>query len=299
MDATDGTMSSSTAIGEKLHQGSLKNCASQLELTSCLRSIIQDAMVTFSLHYVSYWNEWKNFDILTNEYRTRETEQLFHRTLCLIPVLPFEELILHRGDIARKARDLQAGVNLHVQFPFFSLLSASLVQALECTLQKNVNNISPNQPIFAQNPQNLLQETMSFLEEESVDTSIALDTLVSVMDQEPHNSTMLYDRYLSQYITWKLCIPLDSVAAKWFRDALKDDSAGETRNLLWVHVCARRYEMELLRVASAEGARLQESRGNALPNPYPQTNSFEISSAFALKLEGTKLVDKSVTWFFT
>ena len=230
--------------------GSLANGGSQLSLTSCLKGILQDTMGTFLLYYISYLNEWKNVDLLTT-CRSDETDELFDHMLQFIPVLPFDELVPVDGDNEKTRRDLPQISDLQATFPFFSLISASLDKVVICALPNDCSETSQDANL-CKSPHDILEQAMSALKGSH---NIALMTIEHVERQCSTKSTSLYDRYLNQFITWKLCLPIDSIPAKWFRDVLyRHDYNGSNQHctsLLWVHVCARVYEMELIRVPSS------------------------------------------------
>ena len=274
---------------------SLKKGTSQLGLVRCLQSVTQDAMRTFFLDYLLRLNEWRNFDLLLHSsgHCDPAVESLFFTILDQIPSLPFDELVLHQVDTTRKLRELPLSSKLDVKFPFFSLITKLLDEIVDCALMKygDENNV------IALEVKDILEYSMILLRENSVDqmySGIILKIVETVLSQEiGEKDISLFQIYLDQFLTWKLCCDLNSLPSKWFIDKLHRDEAISgnlsSKNLVTIHIAAKKYEMSLIRLSSMnEGAFWSD-----LTHEFHQTGRIKSD----LPLPGLELVTLLCSWF--
>ncbi len=249
----------SAALKEATHN--IKQGNSQLPITAYLRSFLHDAMHQYLMYFLVLMNEWKNFDVLDDDEKDSNIKMFFHDVLFQLPSLPFKEMVLHR--VGRpEMKELPAASTTKPLFPFFSQVSETLDQVVESTLHSLIckesdvllSNISYGQ---------ILGQAMALLSEAN-SNEIATDTnffchkmsnvvlfcLKRISEGEDKPGS-LYHKYLEQYMGWKLCCDLDSVAAKWFQNTLKrisESIEGNGLNIILIHIVARRHEMEILRL---------------------------------------------------
>ena len=275
---------------------SLKKGTSQLGLTRCLQSIMQDTMKFFFLDYLLRLNEWRNFDLLLDSsgLLCHPVESLLFVILDQIPSLPFDELVLHQVDPTRKLRELPFSLTLDVKFPFFSLINKLLDEIVDCALMKYV---SDEDDVVSLEVKDILEHSMVLLRENSVDqmySGIILKTVEIVLAQEvQEQENSLFLIYLDQFLTWKLCCAPNSLASKWFIDKLNFDEAvigsSSHKNLLTIHIAAKKYEMSLIRLSSMhEGAFWSD-----LTNELDQTSTPKSD----LPLPGLEVVRLLCSWF--
>ena len=147
----------------------------------------------------------------------------------------------------------------------------------------------------------MLQKAMNSLQGMSIETlsRVAHKTILFV-----NQSETLYHRYLEQFFQWILLCSPHSIIAQWFQDKLQMERLLEplkSWNLLMIHITARKYEMELMRLSSFSHQipllhealdmmqkLTQDKKCTADAKPYP---------SFAL--EGSILFDAAVEWFVT
>ena len=233
---------------------------SQLPLTVCLKSILQDAMYQFITYFLVEMNKWRNLDILYTTSGSLETTILFREILLRLPSLPFEELILHRS-CRPQMTDLPKTCS-PLLFPFFYQISTFLDQVVE-----NVMSMSEDSTFISkQSDEAIVNDVMLLLSDAENDRGIfyhVLDygmidivtlCLETIGAEDYTRDDSLFKRYLSQYITWKLCCNLDSIVSTWFQNLVKYQISSQPMNgynssLIFVHVLARRYEIEIVRLA--------------------------------------------------
>ena len=277
---------------------SLKKGTSQLGLTRCLQSIMKDTMRFFCLHYFLQLNDWRNFDLLLlDPSRSASTEALFHNILTQIPVLPFEELILHQVDLTQKLRELPSSKVLEVKFPFFLMISTLLDEVVECTLMEHDTQAAS---ILSMNTRIIFHDAMTMLRKNAADemySDIALKTTDTVLTQTPKaNEKSLYENYFEQFLTWRLCCAPSSMKAKWFIDKLHQEEANECameNNLLLIHIAAKKYEMALVRLTSTSvGLYL----GNLTTNLQRSSGESTLQDS-DIPLPGLEVVRTMCSWF--
>ena len=275
---------------------SLKKGTSQLGLTRCLQSIMKDAMRNFCQHYLLQLNEWRNLDLLLLDPSPGESiEALFHNILVQIPGLPFAELILHQVDLSQKLREIPSTPGLEVTFPFFLMISTLLDEVVECTLMKYDTQ---SDSILSLNVLTIFHDAMTLLRKNAADekySDITLKTVETVLSQMPNaTEKSLFEHYLEQFLTWKLCCTPGSLAARWFIDKLDQDEANTMKkNLLWIHIAAKKFEMSLIRLTSTSAGlfwgdlmtNLQRSR---VKSTTPDSD---------LPLRGFEVVRSLCSWF--
>lgn len=236
----------------------LKKGTTQLGLTRCLHSIMKDAMRTFCLYYLQHLNQWRNFDLLLSTDPCKSVDTLLNEILVEIPGLPFAELILQQSDQTAgqgTLKDLPRSPTLEVNFPFFLMISRLLDEILECALMSNDD--SQNGQVFTQDVASILYKAMAILRTNGTGANFGHIALKVVTIVSSHTSEIegesLFKLYLKQFIGWRLCCKETSLAAIWFVKRLEQEDTDKesTNNLLRIHVAAKRYEMSLIRLATA------------------------------------------------
>ena len=210
-------------------------------------------MRKFFFYNILLLNEWKNFDLLRSHNRPNDLDALFCEILDMIPVLPFEELILHQVDFSRGLKPLPTSLQLEVKFPFFSLICTYLEHLIEDTMRNSTLDNETNLSLkVAESTMNEAMDRLRKNANESKNSEIVLMVVERVMrEQFQETEEIFFGRYLNQFILWTLGYSLESFAAKWFSNQMK----GSSHNLLLIHISAIRYKMELIRL-SQNGATL-------------------------------------------
>eukprot|EP00979_Chaetoceros_neogracilis_P011770 scaffold2972_cov257-Chaetoceros_neogracile.AAC.18 len=232
---------------------SLRKGTSMLGLTRCLKTIIRDIMHKFFLHYMLLLNEWKNLDLLQSSCQSDNLNALFCDILRKIPVLPFEELVLHQIDLFCGLKSLpllsSSHIKLEAKFPFFSLVCTLLNSVVEDSFKNTILDCETD--LFV-DEESIINDAMDRLRENRID-SMNSEIVLMVIDKAMRSKfigtgTALFDMYLDQFICWTLGYSLDSFAAKWFKEKFD----GPQQNLLIIHICAIRYKMELIRLNASK-----------------------------------------------
>ena len=235
---------------------SIDHDKSQLPITSCLCSILQDSMHQFLSSILIEMNTWKNFDILTDMYAERtEVRRFFWDILRKLPSLPFEELLLHRIAKPRMTRLPSSSFDVLPQFPFFHQISTFIEQVV-----KHAIITKKHATISELNHEEILVDAMLILSDldqddlaETVRNHGFKDIIFFCLETVDEDDA-LYEHYLDQYISWKLLCMSDSAVAVWFQNLLRHTLSTTIRTtgskVILIHVLAHLHEIEILHLAS-------------------------------------------------
>lgn len=234
---------------------SLMDGTSQLSMSLSLRGVFQETLCTFLTSLLTEMNQWKNLDILHDDYGNDATNELFGFVTGILPVMPFEELVLQRHVAAGIQTTISLAV-MHrppVRFPFFYFVSTFLDKIAERAEFLSSGSVVANDSSLAVSETTLMERAHEILYDESSDPTATLQAIQEIVhwvkDELPSERDSLYERYLHNYVTWKLgCDPTDTdVLVNWIRQKVPMSKSGD---IVAIHVIARANEVVLTRIAS-------------------------------------------------
>jgi hypothetical protein len=260
-------MQSSLLSTLKQASESLLHGRTQLSMTSALQSMFQEKINILLASLFSEANQWRNVDILFNSNCSDATDKLFVYILRSLPVTPSDELSLHRnmkGRLHPIPCNISPSCQLSVKFPFFFFVSAFLDQAVDMAEAMMASNsafsVSQLQTdtsakqIFAYAIDILKNDHFDALEKNphlSQNQEIIVQVIDIVEKDESNTAESLFQRYLLQYLQWKLGCAAESmvVVAAWMLAKISDFGESVSNNILSIHIVAKKYELELTRLA--------------------------------------------------
>jgi hypothetical protein len=232
----------------------------QLSMCSSLRSMFQETFNAFFASAFCEINQWRNIDIVLNTASfDNTTEKIFGRILRSLSVVPVDELVLRRN-LKGRLRPIPVGVRENcsgcVLFPFFYLISSSLDKILEMAEAKLHSEHRSSSNEF-----DLMASTMALLQSLSLDPSksstsshihctFVAEVLLMIKNNGLCKEDSLFHRYLSQYTQWKLCCDSGSMIIDWLLYKIAEIGFSDDRNIIIIHIVAKKHGLELIRLAS-------------------------------------------------
>ena len=142
-----------------------------------------------------------------------------------------------------------------VTFPFFSLVSSSLDKLVQSEIKLESVGMLQFKSITE-----IVQTISSILSESNDDELTDATNDASIKSILSHTITYvqasesLFNKYLDQFIGWKLCFELKSIGASWFTERvhmyMKSVSIELKYNIAIIHIISSKYEMELCKLGS-------------------------------------------------
>lgn len=249
----------------------LVNGTTQLSLAMSIHSAMVHIFQSFLSDVLVQANQWKNLDLISSSTSnvlagSPHCLKLFEKVLLQVPTLPTDELILqrHRLSINRLVPLPLTFPNLGApRFPFFQLISSYLDELVEnvfesIALRKYNSSQSLCTPtaseVFEQatvhiNDGNEDLERQERLDRRKVALSV-VDYIVNCRTDSVVSSESPFDVYLLQYTEWKIGCKSSSIIQQWWMIRLQDLD-GAMGNIIAVHVIAKIYQTDIIRIASA------------------------------------------------
>jgi hypothetical protein len=237
----------------------------QLSLSMSIHSVLVQFFQAFLCDVLAQSNEWKNLDLV--EERSTAAAKLFGLVLRGLPVRPFEELVLQRRHSTSTwlvpLPSNRVGSS-EAQFPFFRFISTyndEVVESAHDTLHR-VERADARDEVTMKE---CFQTAFHAIEESGlpvsgIDADIELkkerrklvrSVIAFVQDNtnESKQAHSLFDRYLCQFIEWKVGCVANSAMLQWWSTRLQECGGGHG-NILSIHVVARVEQMNLMKMAS-------------------------------------------------
>lgn len=257
----------------------------QLSLSMSIHSVLLQSFQVFLGATLADANQWSNLDLVNNNDSSPNIRVLELFGLCLrgLPVLPFEELVLQRKQSSySRLRPMPASRHgtAEPQFPFFSFLSSFFDELVESLLEKQARTNGTDKLSVEE----CYRVAVDAIEEESEDdgspsTSASerrslAGSMVRFVSQNSHRGSdiSLFERYLHQFLEWKVGCRADPTILEWFQRRLYNMNA--TGNVVAIHVVARLQQMEVMKVASVVALveTLQEGTEASVSMPNPESS---------------------------
>jgi hypothetical protein len=239
----------------------------QLSMSSALRSMFQEKINILLASFFSDINQWRNVDILFNSNCSDMTDKLFVNILRSLPVTPSDELSLHRnvkGRLHPIPFNISPRCQFSVKFPFFFFVSSFLDQVVEMAEAMKASNSefvvsqlqtdTSGKQILECAIDTLKNDHFGALEKNphlSQNQEIIAQVIDIVKKDKSNTDESLFQRYLSQYLQWKLGCAAESmvVVATWVLNKISDLGESAGNNILSIHIVAKKCELELTRLA--------------------------------------------------
>lgn len=276
----------------KLASEALLQGTTQLSLSMSIHSVLVQSFQAFLGAALADANQWMNLDLVSAS-SDAEVSKLFGIALKSLPVLPLEELILQqRNSSFSRLHPLPPLRSLKAVplFPFFSFLSEYFDELIECILEAH-SHTGAHKRLSVEECFLLAERHLGGASGESKhfkNDNIERQHLVRVMIDfvtedaaKLHQHESLFDRYLTQFVEWKLGQDAFPLLLNWLRKQL--DDVGASKSVLAVHVVARLEQLDVMKVASTAAV-------VASLNEEYVTSSLNLSDMFTVifnTLEGT------------
>jgi hypothetical protein len=248
----------------------------QLSLSMSIHSVLIQTFQAFLGDGVAEINQWMNLDLIGYSSSNRDVLELFGLVLIGLPVLPFEELVLQRNQ-STHSRLMPLPTSrvdaAEVHFPFFYCISVYLDELVESVQASYVREKGPpdaNDDILIGPPStaeclrmamNMLQDGDSYQQvlkggddaaSRNQERRKLAQTVIAFVaanaDAACSGDMSLFDRYLHQFVEWKVGCTANPVLVRWWKGRLEECNG--TASILAIHVVARLEQMDLMRVAS-------------------------------------------------
>lgn len=240
----------------------LLNGTTQLPLCMSIHSTLVQSFQKFLNELIVFCNQWENLDVLFGSESNDSCSALFQKILENSPVLPFEELMLRQS--------YQTGALLcpipatrpqksSAVFPFFFFVSSYLDEHVDGALlrrSKSTDSSSPFQDLsIDEQVRELLDECARSLSQAKETSCVSRSKTIAETIEFVENCYVggsselsLFDRYIVQFIEWKIGGATTPVVLEWWRDRLQSSSAA--RSILCIHVIARVQTKAVMQISS-------------------------------------------------
>jgi hypothetical protein len=248
----------------------------QLSLSMSIHSVLIQTFQAFLGDSLAEANQWMNLDLIGDSSSNRDLLKLFGLVLTGLPVLPFEELVLQRKQSTHSrlmALPTSRVDTAEVHFPFFYFISAYLDELVESVQALYVREKRPPDAyddILIGPPSTVecLRMALDILREGDSRRQVVgggddatsrnqerrklAQTVIAFVaanaDAARSGDMSLFDRYLRQFVEWKVGCNANPVILRWWEGRLEECNG--TASVLAIHVVARLEQMDLMRVAS-------------------------------------------------
>jgi hypothetical protein len=255
----------------------LMSGTTQVSLSMSVHSFLLHLFESFLGNVLCLSNQWKNMDLVKEPCSA--LRGLFAMILRGLPVPPCEEIILQRNQLGLFPLP-QYCRNRRPQFPFFHFVSSFLDELVESvhdalirrTIDSDDNFSLVSSALCFENAMGDLQSDEwrnidGFKSNAAERLKLVRAVVAYVVDhyQASSDVSSLFDRYLHQYIEWKIGCSATEAILPWWTIRIRECGANCLGNILSIHVTARLNEMEAIRIASVL----------ALVESFPSTQNTE------------------------
>jgi hypothetical protein len=248
----------------------------QLSLSMSIHSILIQTFQAFLVDSLAETNQWMNLDLIGDSSINSDVSELFGLVLIGLPILPFEELVLQRKQsIHSRLMPLPASRvdAAKVYFPFFYCISAYLDDLVESVQASYVREKGPPDAyddilVGPPSTAECLQIAMDMLQQDDSHQQVfgggddatsrnqerrklaqtVIAFVATNVDAARSGDMSLFDRYLRQFLEWKVGCIANPVILRWWEGRLEECNG--VASILAIHVVARLEQMDLMRVAS-------------------------------------------------
>ncbi len=270
---------------------------SQLPITVCLQSILQDAMYQFATSFLCQVNKWKNLDILANSNKNVKSQVMFRQILLQLPSPPFEELIVSRAT----KPDMPALPHHFSQcrtgtiFPFFFHISTYIDTVVENVFSEKKETTKLSNANYDMYRNDIMSKLTNCDSNPSSDYSARNMVAACITTLTEDKNLDLYYCYLDQYVVWILGCETSSVTGSWFKalvdELTKSDEIGT--KLVSIHLIHRIHEMKIFHLHSCKDF---PSSFHEILKPCLMNSKDSSTLNYGL-LTGSIILDKFLNWF--
>ena len=236
----------------------------QLSLSMSIQSVLIQSFQVFLGAAMADANQWMNLDLVHDGSSNADVLKLFGLSLQRLPVLPFEELVLQRKQSSfTRLRPLPASRHSTAKphFPFFNFISGYFDELVETAVERHVLTTTTENNLVELSVDECLCAVMDLIEQESGTDGnpVAVDeerrslakSIVHFVSRAPDNDSKglsLFERYLHQFLEWKLGCRADPFILNWLQSRL--DNINAAGNILSIHVITRLEQRDVMKVVS-------------------------------------------------
>jgi hypothetical protein len=236
----------------------------QLSLSMSVHSALVQLFQSFLSEILIQTNQWKNFDLVDD--MVPDVGDLFGLILRSFPVRPYEELSLQRNQSTlTRLSSLPCDETSTIKplFPFFHFVSTYLDHVVD-SAAKAITSMFTSNEYHAMSAESCFQASVTLLQDSlasecgvvtlsKVQESKVVGDVISVVAREstrPANGLSLFDRYLRQFVEWKVGCLANAGLLEWLAGFTTDCGDGSAANILAIHVIFRLKQMDLIKAAS-------------------------------------------------
>jgi hypothetical protein len=248
----------------------------QLSLSMSIHSVLIQTFQAFLGDSLAETNQWMNLDLIGDSSINSDVSKLFGLVLIGLPVLPFEELVLQqKQSIHSRLMPLPTSRvdAAKVHFPFFCCISAYLDELVESVQASYVGEKGPPDAyddilIGLPSTAECLRMAMDMLQQDDSHQQVlgggdhatsrnlerrklaqtVIAFVAANVDAARSGDMSLFDRYLRQFLEWKVGCIANPVILRWWEGRLEECNG--VANIIAIHVVARLEQMDLMWVAS-------------------------------------------------
>jgi hypothetical protein len=224
-----------------------------LPLSMSLQSCLLETFDTFVTLQLCEMNHDRNLDVILQEVVNQEAEELFGLVLHSLPLPPFEELVLRRGE-GIVVRGLLVSENQDL-FPFFYLVASCLNEVVEAALRKITKDSSVvNEHGIDEYCRLVYACSSELLQVEKGDQSVqsqrrkSANQAAEFVKSRGQKKSFLYSCYVNQFVEKIAGKATSNAPTDWVKYQAK--KIGLDHDILAVHVICKVQETRFVSVAS-------------------------------------------------